>query len=150
RLAYERSGVRIYESFIRKCEALNGSMAPLPLDEVLEIRNDEEAHFFMLQDCMRMLGADPTAQTPDADVSCVAASGLMKVINDPRTSISQSLEALLSIELTDNAAWDLLISLSNDMGLDEMTERFRQAQTQEVMHLEKVRTWYETAVSTQI
>src|SRR5687767_3526920 len=32
RLAFERSGVRLYESFIRKCEALNGgSMSPLPM-----------------------------------------------------------------------------------------------------------------------
>jgi ferritin-like metal-binding protein YciE len=151
RLAFERSGVRLYECFIRKCEALNGgSIAPLPIDELLEIRDEEEQHFLMLQECIETLGADPTAQTPDADVSGVAASGLMKVLTDPRTSISQCLQALLTIELTDNAAWELLITLSEDMKLDEMTALFEQALNEEVSHLERVQEWYNTAVTIQV
>jgi bacterioferritin (cytochrome b1) len=150
RLAYERSGVRLYEAFIRKCEALNGSMTTLPMDELWEIRNEEENHFLLLQQCIETLGADPTAQTPDANVSGVAAQGIMKVLTDPRTSISQCLEALLTIELTDNAAWELLILLSQEMNLDEMTARFQEALTHEMTHLERVRGWYTSAVTNQV
>src|SRR5690606_17104124 len=125
RLAYERSGVRLYEAFIRKCEALQNGVSEslIPLDELWEIRNEEEQHFLMLQDCIRQLGADPTAQTPDADVSGVASMGIMQVLTDPRTTLSQGLEALLSIELIDNAAWELLLELCEEMKLDEMAER---------------------------
>lgn len=152
RLAYERTGVRLYESFIRKCEALmNGSAeSMLPMDELWQIRNEEEQHFLLLQECIQELGADPTAQTPDADVSGVASMGIMQVITDPRTSIAQCLECLLTIELTDNAAWELLIALSDEMNLKDMSERFQAALQQEMTHLVRVRTWYENAVTGEI
>jgi hypothetical protein len=155
RLAFERSGVRAYEAFIRKCMLLsdgsdgNGSMSGLPLDELWNIRNDEEEHFLLLQQCMKMLGGDPTAQTPDADVAGVASSGIVKVLSDPRTSIAQGLQALMMIELTDNASWELLIELSSEVGVDEMTERFRRALEQEEFHLASIRQWYEKLVMSQ-
>lgn len=152
RLAFERSGVRIYEQLILKCEhqaanSLDG--LKLPLEQLQEFRDQEAEHFRLLVDCIKILGADPTAQTPDADAAGVAASGLMKVITDPRTSISQSLEAMLSIELTDNAAWELLIKLAEDMGQGEMADKFRHALTQENIHLETVKQWYEESIRSQ-
>lgn len=152
RLAYERSGVRIYEQLIFKCEhmaAKNIDSSQIPLEKLHEFHDQEAEHFYMLVDCMETLGGDPTAQTPDADASGVAASGLMKVIMDPRTSISQSLEAMLSLELTDNAAWELLITLADDMGLDDMKKKFQHALEQENTHLEHVKHWYERSVREQ-
>lgn len=149
RLAYERSGARIYDHLILKCEHAAVSAADgikIPIDELQRFRMHEEEHFFMLVECLKTLGADPTAQTPDADASGVASLGLMKVILDPRTSISQSLEAMLSIELTDNAAWELLIKLAEDMGLTEMAEKFSHALQQENHHLATVKKWYEESV----
>lgn len=152
RLAFERSGIRIYEQLIIKCEyASVNAMTEfqIPLERLTEFRNQEEEHFDLLINCVKKLGADPTAQTPDADASGVAASGLMKVITDPRTSVSQSLQAMLALELTDNAAWELLIKLAEDMGLDEMAEEFQHALGQENIHLEQVRSWYEASVRSQ-
>lgn len=151
RLAFERSGVRLYENFIRKCEALDGATPALPMKELREICQQEAEHFLLLKECIEGLGADPTAQTPDADVSGVAALGMQKVISDPRTSVSQCLEVLLSAELTDNAAWELLISLGEDMGLDEvMLDRFRGALQQESTHQLRVHRWYQEAVNSQL
>lgn len=151
RLAYERGGVRLYECFIRKCSVLtNGATSVIPMAELWEIRNEEEEHFLLLADCIKKLGADPTAQTPDADVSAVAASGIMKVLNDPRTSVSQCLEALLVAELTDNAAWELLITLAEDMKQTEMAASFRTALQQEASHLQRVQNWYNESVSSQV
>jgi len=152
RLAYERTGVRIYESFINKCEAALADKEMgdiIPIDQVRQFRNQEAEHFQILKDCLDKLGADPTAQTPDANISGVAASGLMKVIMDPRTTVGQCLEAMLSIELTDNAAWELLIKLAEDMGMSDMAEQFRHALRQEDVHLQSIRQWYETAVRAQ-
>lgn len=152
RLAFERSGVRIYEQLISKCEHMAANSMDglkLPLEKLQEFHDQEAEHFYLLVECMETLGGDPTAQTPDADASGVAASGLMKVIMDPRTSISQSLEAMLSIELTDNAAWELLIKLAEDMGLGDMADKFRHALQQENVHLETVKQWYEASVREQ-
>jgi rubrerythrin len=152
RLAYERSGVRVYESFIEKCEAVEaeGGLAPeISIEKLQQFRNEEAEHFRMLEACIEELGADPTAQTPDADVMGVASLGLMKVVSDPRTSISQSMEAMLSLELTDNVAWELLISLAEDMGMDEMAERFGHALHQENTHVSHIHEWYEKLVRSQ-
>lgn len=146
RLAYERSGVRVYQTLITKCEEISelndGSFVP-PLDQVRKFCEQEGQHFQLLVDCMTKLGADPTAQTPDADVSSVAASGIMKVVQDPRTTIAQCLEAMLALELLDNAAWELLIGLAEDMGQNEMVKQFKQALAQEDVHVQEVRAWYE-------
>lgn len=152
RLAYERSGVRIYEQLITKCEHSrvgNQMDMAIPIERLQEFRDQEAEHFQMLVRCMEELGADPTAQTPDADASGVAASGLMKVIMDPRTSISQSLEAMLTLELTDNAAWELMIKLAEDMSLSDMASEFERAYEQEQTHLAQVQEWYEKTVRSQ-
>lgn len=152
RLAYERTGVRIYESFINKCEAtlVNKEMGDLiPIDQIRQFHDQEAEHFLLLKECLETLGADPTAQTPDADISGVASMGLMKVIMDPRTTVGQCLEAMLTIELADNAAWELLIKLAEDMGQNDMADRFRHALRQEDVHLQSIRQWYETAVRAQ-
>jgi len=152
RLAYERSGVRIYEQLIAKCTHAPEELTPdlqLSIERMQEFCRQEEEHFQLLTDCLKKLGADPTAQTPDADASGVAASGLMKVIMDPRTSISQCLQAMLALELTDNAAWELLMKLAEDMGMKDMAQQFQHALQQEDVHLRQVREWYESSVRGQ-
>lgn len=147
RLAFERSGVRLYECLITKCESAK-SGPQIPIDRLRHFRSEEEEHFRMVKDAMLSLGADPTAQTPDADVSGVASMGIMKVITDPRTSIGQCLEAMLIAELTDNAAWELLVELSDEMGLEDIADQFGQALRQEEVHLQEIRRWYEQSVMT--
>lgn len=149
RLAFERSGVRIYEGFIAKCEAAAASgklPPPVDLDLLRQFCIEEAQHFELLRDVLDGLGADATAQTPDADVAGVASLGLMKVVQDPRTSVTQSLEAMLSIELTDNAGWELLVQLTRAMTMDEIGDRFQRAEEQEDRHLATIRQWYEAAV----
>jgi len=152
RLAYERSGARIYEQLIAKCQHISNELDTdihIPIERLIEFRNQEVEHFEMLKQCLEILGADPTAQTPDADGSGVASSGLMKVIMDPRTSVSQSLQAMLTLELADNAAWELLINLAGDMGMTDMVEKFKHALMQEDTHLSNVREWYDQSIRMQ-
>lgn len=149
RLAFERSGVRVYECLIAKCEAVAaGGTLPgvVDLDMLRQFCIEEAQHFAMLRDVLDGLGADATAQTPDADVAGVASLGLMKVIQDPRTSVVQSLEALLTLELADNAAWELLQQLAREMTMDAIADQFHLAEEQEDRHLATVRQWYQAAV----
>lgn len=152
RLAYERTGTRVYEAMILKCEVANQqgeTSFELPVERLKAFYGEEGKHFQLLIDCMEQLGVDPTAQTPDADVSGVASMGMMKVITDPRTSIPQCLEAVLSLELTDNAAWELLVQLAQDLGQSDMADKFQEALAEEQIHLQEIRAWYEQSVREQ-
>lgn len=143
RLAFERAGVRLYEALIMKCEASNVGKGKdvVSLDLLKQFRNEEAEHFLMVKETMESIGADPTAQTPDADVAGLASLGIIKVLTEPRTSVSQCLEALLTAEMTDNGAWELLVDLCEEMGLTDTASEFRRALAQEEVHLQHIKTW---------
>jgi rubrerythrin len=71
----------------------------------------------------------------------VASSGFMQVLNDPRTTLAQCLNAMLAVELADNAGWELLASLADDMGETDLAGRFLGALAQEQEHLLIVKQW---------
>ena len=171
RLAYERSGTRLYDALITKYEGLSqvdgeSVTAALRMDrkngdggedavfdggsalETLQrIRSEELEHFKMLSMSIEALGGDPTAQTPCADVSGTASMGFMQVLTDPRTTLAQCLNTMLSVELTDNAGWELLIQLADDAGETEIAGQFLAALGQEQQHLTIIRSWLEGLIS---
>lgn len=149
RLAFERTGTRLYDALINKCEALGESDRP-SLAELQEIRDEEHRHFLLLSEAVTSLGGDPTVQSPCADVQAVASLGIMQVLNDPRTTVSQCLNALLTAELTDNAGWELLIDLAEELGHDDLSEPFTEALTNEQDHLLKVQTWLSERVMSKV
>ena len=126
RAAFERSGTRLYDAMLVKLASGNARQLPdgLNLAALERIRGEEARHFEMLSEAIEQLGGDPTTQTPCADVSGVMGGGLLQVITDPRSTVAQSLQALLAAELVDNASWELLIELCEGFGLDELRQRF--------------------------
>lgn len=71
----------------------------------------------------------------------LASSGLLKVITDPRTTMPQSLQALLVAELADNEGWSTLIKLAEGFDQHQMAADFRTALEAEERHLTQVRSW---------
>lgn len=139
RLAFERGGVRLYDAVLAKCRGATVNIPGFDTQKLLEIRNEELQHFHMLTECIESIGADPTVMTPCADVVGVEAFGLMQVVNDPRISVVQSLSALLTAELTDNAGWENLIDLAGEMHMDDMVPRFQSALREEEEHLSVIK-----------
>ena len=172
RIAFERGGVRLYEALLAKYEAASqhagdvlpsasevhevaqaqgmAVLAPVegesPAQTLHRIRSEELAHFRMLCEAMTQLGGDPTAQTPCADVTATSSMGIMQVLTDPRTTLAQCLNAILTAELTDNAGWELLIQLAEQAGENELAGRFLGALAQEQEHLVTVKGWLATLV----
>jgi ferritin-like protein len=146
RLAFERGGTRLYDALIAKCQAREDELAGLDLALVQQFRNEEAQHVMLVAEAIEELGADPTAQTPCADVSAVASMGLMQVALDPRTSVAQTMQAMLAAELVDRDGWELLIMLTREAGYDDMAQRFDAALAQEAVHLQQVRDWHQQAV----
>jgi hypothetical protein len=170
RLAFERTGTRLYEALILKCSAVedgassNGNGAgrsiaaelgvgagkadnvAIDLQRLHRIRDEEENHYQMVRRAMTTLGADPTAMTPCADSTGVSSMGLLQTISDPATSVPQCLNAILIAELADNAGWELLIELASTSGHTEMAKEFSMALDEERVHLETVKSWLREAV----
>ena len=141
RLAFERSGVRAYEAVLVKFEALGTWQGGPTRDLLQEQCNEELAHFHMVKQILEHFGADPTAMTPSADVAAVQASGVFKVLADPRTSLSQALHALLVLEDIDADGWDMLVEVAASTGQDRLASQFRDALATEETHKERVREW---------
>lgn len=164
RAAFERGGTRLYDALLVKYQAvealgrevippaellppLDGMVVPAsvagesPLQTLTRIRNEELQHLRMLCDSMVQMGGDPTAMTPCADVQATATMGIMQVVTDPRTTLAQSLNAMLGAELIDVASWELLAALAEDAGETELAGRFLGALAQEQEHLAIVKGW---------
>lgn len=149
RLAFERGGVRLYDALLAKAMAidtLDGSL----LERLQEFRAEEAEHLELVKAAIEKLGADPTAMTPCADVVGCMNMGVMETITDPRTNLAQSLNALLTAEMSDNAGWELLIDLANASGQKDIAKSFGKALHQEQVHMETVKQWLSQEVLRQV
>lgn len=146
RLAYERGGTRLYDGIIAKFNATSQDVPNVSLADLTEIRNEEAAHFHLLAQCLEGLGADPTTQTPSADLVGMETLGLMQAVTDPRTTFVDCLHVALTAELTDVDSWGLLARMADAAGEEEMAGQFRRALQEENVHLTKVRAWYQDLV----
>jgi len=145
RLAFERSGVRLYEALLSKFDACGSFKGGPSRDELETILNDEYEHFQLLVQALEHLGADPTVMTPSADLQATLSLGAMQVMVEPRTDLAQCLEAALTLELIDNDSWAMLTTLANEAGQRELALGFERALSQEAAHLTIVRRWIAAA-----
>jgi len=141
RLAFERSGTRLYEALLSKLDVRGTFDGGPSREDLVRFHDGELRHFQLLATALSTLGGDPTAMTPCADVSAVATMGLPQVLADPRTTLGQALQSILIAELADNDGWTLLIQLCREISSDELAERFELAKREEDEHLESVRRW---------
>lgn len=140
RAAFERTGVRLYDALIAKIIGLSGESLN-KLDTLKQFREEEVKHFKMVISAIESIGADPTVQTPCADIIGVSSLGIIQVITDPRTNLAQSLNALLIAELTDNAGWELLIELAKKFSKNSIAQDFETALIEENNHLITIKDW---------
>jgi rubrerythrin len=141
RLAFERTGTRLYEALLSKHEAYGAFEGGPTREDITHILSEELQHFHMLADVIKSLGGDPTQLTPSAHVQLTASHGVGQVLVDPRTTLMQSLEAIMMAELADNECWETLTGLARLAGHEELAQRCEEALLSEQEHLEKVRTW---------
>lgn len=141
RLAFERTGTRLYETLLEKLAAGGGFEGGPTREQLERIRAEEAAHFHMLHEKMVELDGDPTAVTPSADLAAVTSMGVVAVVSDARTNLAESLEAILVAELADRDGWVRLVELAEQAGQDELARDCRHAEREEEEHLANVRSW---------
>jgi hypothetical protein len=150
RLAFERTGVRLYEALISKLEAVGGYEGGPTRADLVVMMEEEFQHFQFLSEAITKLGGDPTVVTPSADLHATITRGVLEAIVDARTTLPQALEAMLVAELADADAWDSLIELAREGGSDIDVPLFENAAGEEAIHLERVRAWIALAQEREV
>lgn len=141
RLAFERTGSRLYEALLAKHDAFGSWDGGPTRAELSSLHDDELRHFQLLTAVVESLGADPTVMTPSADLAAVESCGLLQVLTDSRTNLVQGLHAILVAELADRDGWQALSELTRALGMDELAKQFQSALLDEDRHLATVRSW---------
>jgi rubrerythrin len=131
RLAVETAGVDIYEAVIAKMT-----------DERLTTRlkhymHDEAKHRDLLTAYLERMG-ETMHETPSARMARLEGQAYLKLV-DEATTPAQLLNILLTVELMDETAWEMLVNLGRDMGEDDMVRSFDTALRDEKEHLRGVR-----------
>ena len=132
----------LYEGFLQKLEAARTEHTVGPSREELRHICDEELeHFKLLQKAITGLGGNATVETPSADVAGVLSHGVLQIVSDSRTTIPQTLQAILTAELADNDGWQMLKELASKLQYSDLEEKCEKAFQEEQEHLANVRGW---------
>lgn len=150
RLAFERTGVRLYDAVLAKLPASAKGKGTMTLEDVRRFRDEELEHMHLVKEALEQLGGDPTAMTPSADLKGVEGMGLVQAVTDPRTTLTQCLDAILTAELADNDGWKMLIALTEAAGQDDLAARFTEALAEEDVHLQSIRQWLAERLEIQL
>jgi hypothetical protein len=150
RLAFERSGVRLYDAVLAKVPASRKGEGTMTVGDLRRFRDEELAHMHLVKEAIEKVGADPTAMTPCADLVGVQSMGLVQAVTDPRTTLTQCLEAILTAELADNDGWKILIAMAEAIGQEDLARRFTEALAEEDVHLQSIRSWLAERLEIQL
>ncbi len=135
RLAFERTGVTLYDAVIDKIER-NAEPRYHPIvGRLRKIRDEEQEHADWLVEQIRLLGGDPDAATDLAQLETEEGAGIKHVIVDGHQKGIHVLHALLAAELADNAGWDVLVKLAGEAGDGVAKAAFARRLAEEAKHL---------------
>jgi bacterioferritin (cytochrome b1) len=130
RLAFERSGVKLYDAIIRKMEQSPEPAISEMLDQMREHRADEKG----LEEQIRSLGGDAHAETELSRLVTRESVGIEDVVeHDPE--LPHLFHALLAAELVDNAGWDLLAAIADEANDKDARKAFKKRLHEEEEHL---------------
>jgi rubrerythrin len=139
RLAFERTGVKLYDAVIDKIERKAEPRFHAIVGQLRHIREEEKEHEEWLEAQIRSLGGHPEHQSEMAKLELEEGSGIERVIVDGHEKVIHLLHALLAAELADNAGWDVLVKLAGEAGDREAKAQFALRLAQEAKHLLYIR-----------
>ena len=138
RLAFERAGVKLYDTLLSRLK-LSGDPALKGLvGEVQRFRDEEKEHEEWLEEQIRALGGDAHQPTEYTILVQAESEGVERVVRRDE-SIPHEFHAMLTAELADNAGWDLLVQIADEFGDSDAKKQFRKRLREEEKHLLFVR-----------
>jgi rubrerythrin len=139
RLAFERAGVKLYDAILVKMESSAEEEIVAMLGQMREHRNQEWQHEEFLEQQIRELGGDAHGETEMSLLTKRESQGIEQVVFDPTSPLPHLFHALLAAELVDNAGWDLLVELADEVGDRDAKKEFKRCLKEEEEHLVFVR-----------
>jgi len=134
RLAVETGGVVLYQAVLDKLID-NDSLC----SRLRRFQADEARHRDVLIEYLDKLGVPKDQrETPSARLAEHEGQAYLKLIGEAETP-AQILNVLLTVELMDENAWELLVDFARDRGDEESVRIFDQCLREEKEHLIKVR-----------
>src|SRR5262249_13727988 len=132
--------VQIYQAILDK-PAIAQMEEPAVVQRLRQFQRDEVRHCEILRGYLERLGVTDT-DTPSARLATHEAEAFLKLIGEAETSL-QLLNILLTIEMMDENAWELLVNLGRDLqpseAAEEIVATFNVALRDEKEHLRGVR-----------
>ena len=150
RLAFERTGVKLYDSVIEKIERSGDPRFSAIVEELREIRAEEREHAEWLEMQIRGLGGRPDENSDMARLETEEGRGIESVICDGHAKIIHLVHALLAAELADNAGWDVLVQLADEAGDSAAKVELGRRMAEEAKHLLFIREVVVRAVESEI
>lgn len=133
RLAVEQAGVQIYEAVLAKLTD------PAVTKLLQRFRRDEARHCDLLAGYLNRIDVpEGMRDTPSARVAKLEGVSYLRLIAEVDAP-QHLLNILLTIELTDENAWELLINLARDHSESDLVETFAQCLANEKTHLRQIR-----------
>ncbi len=134
RLAFERSGVKLYDKILERMKTSKDPKVAKMLDQMQEHRDQEKEHEEWLEGCIRQLGGDDKKLTEKAHLVTRESKGIEEVIMKD-AELPHLFHALLAAELVDNAGWYLLVQLADEAGDSKAKREFKKRLHEEEEHL---------------
>jgi rubrerythrin len=131
RLAVETGGVDIYQAAIAKIDD------PTIAARLKHFMQEEANHRDLLTGYLDKLGVE-NRDTPSARLARLEGQAYLKLIAEATTPV-HVINVLLTIELMDENAWEMIVNLGRDIHDDEMVRTLAGALKAEKEHLRGVR-----------
>ncbi len=138
RLAFERSGVKLYDRIIGVMRSSPSEEVRDMLDQMQEHRDQEKEHEEWLEECIRSLGGNAHGETDLSRLVTEESKGIEEVVMRD-AELPHLFHALLAAELVDNAGWDLLVEVADEAGDRDAKKEFKKRLHEEEDHLLFVR-----------
>ncbi len=135
RLAFERSGVKLYDKILTEMKASQNPQITKMLEPMQEHRDQEKEHEEWLEAQIRSLGADDKKPTEMSRLVTKESQGIEEVVLKGTGQIAHLFHALLAAELVDNAGWDLLVQLADEADDSKARREFKKRLHEEEEHL---------------
>jgi len=136
RLTFERSGVKLYDKILERMR--NDPQAAPMVEQMQEHRDEEKEHEEWLEEQIRALGGDARSPSEKSILVRAESQGIEHVI-ERDAQLPHDFHALLIAELADNAGWDLLVQLADEVGDRDAKKEFKKRLHEEEEHLLFVR-----------
>jgi len=138
RLAFERAGVKLYDTLHARLRVAADPALKALLEQVEHNRDEEAEHVEWLEEQIRALGGDAHSPTEGSVLVRAESEGVERVMRRD-DSIPHDFHALLTAELADNAGWDLLVQIADEFGDSAAKKEFKKRLREEEEHLLFVR-----------